>query len=47
MSVNSASAWEVEDDILKELPCQDHGVSHHSNNIGYACEDSLCMGGEV
>jgi hypothetical protein len=41
MSVKTAS----EDDVLRELPCQDHGVPLQGKNIGYVCEDSLCMGG--
>jgi hypothetical protein len=46
MSMKTASAWEVEDDALRGLPCYDHGGPHQSNNLGYVCEDSLCLGGE-
>jgi hypothetical protein len=46
MSVNSASAWEVKDDVLRGLPCEDYGVPLQGNNIGYVCKDSLCMGDE-
>ncbi len=45
MSVNTASAWEVEDNVLRGLPCWDHVVPHPGNNVGNVCEDSLCMGG--
>jgi hypothetical protein len=36
----TASAWEVEDDVLRGLPLQDNGVPHPGRNVGTIVEFS-------